>query len=86
MKKSRNPPGKVIPLGPETRFAIGRHLRVYYDGLLHQELPDRLADILKQIDQPSGPSAAPEKQSSEQTEGSQAQQPSGVAAGKRGDG
>ena len=84
MKKSRNPPGEVIPLGPETRFAIGRHLRVYYDGLVRQELPERLQEILKQLDHP--PDAEPGNQTPRETDGSDTQQPSGVAAGKRGDG
>jgi Anti-sigma factor NepR len=31
--------------------AIGRKMRAMYDELLHQPMPDRLVELLKQIDQ-----------------------------------
>jgi hypothetical protein len=43
--------------GPPTRrsngvdAAIGRKMRAMYDDLLHQPIPDRFVELLKQIDQ-----------------------------------
>jgi len=36
-------------LGPNTE--IGRKLRQYYDGLVAEEVPDRFAALLQQLDE-----------------------------------
>lgn len=45
----RKKPGKGgDPLGPNTE--IGRKLKQYYDGLVTQEVPERFADLLRQLE------------------------------------
>jgi hypothetical protein len=34
--------------------AIGKRMRAMYDDLLHQPIPDRFVELLKQIDQARG--------------------------------
>ena len=40
-------------LGREVQAKIGQQLRAYYDGLI-EPTPDRFADLLRQLDKPSG--------------------------------
>ena len=40
-------------LGREVQAKIGQQLRSYYDGLI-EPTPDRFADLLKQLDKPTG--------------------------------
>lgn len=42
--------GRVAdPLGPNSE--IGRKLRQYYDDLVHDDVPDRFAQLLSQLEQ-----------------------------------
>ncbi len=40
---------RVDPLGPNSE--IGRKLKQYYDELVTEEVPDRFADLLKQLEE-----------------------------------
>lgn len=42
-------PGSADVLGSNSE--IGRKLRQYYDGLVSEEVPDRFAQLLQQLDQ-----------------------------------
>jgi hypothetical protein len=44
----------AVRLGPEIRSRIGRQLRAMYDDVVSQGVPDRLADLLKNLDAPPG--------------------------------
>jgi hypothetical protein len=46
---SANGGGKADGLGPNSE--IGRKLKQYYDELVSDEVPDRLLDLLKQLEQ-----------------------------------
>ena len=47
-------PGAADPLGPNSE--IGRKLKQYYDELVSEEIPDRFASLLAQLEnaQPAG--------------------------------
>ena len=36
------------------RTAIGAELRKIHSNVLHEEIPDRMAELIKQLDQPNG--------------------------------
>lgn len=46
---SANGGGKADGLGPNSE--IGRKLKQYYDDLVSDDVPDRLIDLLKQLEQ-----------------------------------
>ena len=53
---TRNPAnrrGKEASLGRDVQAKIGQQLRAYYDGLI-EPTPDRFAELLRQLDKPSG--------------------------------
>ena len=41
-------------LGREIQSKIGQQLRAMYDDVVQEGVPDRFADLLRQIDKPSG--------------------------------
>jgi hypothetical protein len=43
---------RVISLEPDIKAKIGRQLRVLYAEVVAQGVPDRFAEILKQLDEP----------------------------------
>jgi hypothetical protein len=44
------PPAKVATLGPDLQRNIGRQLRSLYDEVLNEPVPDRLRELLQQLD------------------------------------
>jgi hypothetical protein len=46
-------PAKVPTLGHDSQWNIGRQLRSLYDGVLNEPVPDRLRDLLRQLDRKS---------------------------------
>jgi hypothetical protein len=44
---------KVPTLGPDLQRNIGRQLRSLYDEVLNEPVPDRLRDLLQQLDRKS---------------------------------
>lgn len=44
------------PLGPNSE--IGRKLKQYYDDLVSDDVPDRFADLLRQLEEREVPAAA----------------------------
>lgn len=48
--------GKTDSLGPNSE--IGRKLKQYYDDLISEDVPDRFADLLKQLEEREQPSQA----------------------------
>lgn len=47
-RASSNGGGKADGLGPNSE--IGRKLKQYYDDLVSDEVPDRIMDLLKQLE------------------------------------
>lgn len=47
-QKTRISRNRAEPLGPNSE--IGRKLKQYYDGLVSEDVPDRFADLLKQLE------------------------------------
>lgn len=47
--------GKADGLGPNSE--IGRKLKQYYDDLVSDDVPDRLMDLLRQLEQSEKPGA-----------------------------
>ena len=47
-RASANGGGKADGLGPNSE--IGRKLKQYYDDLVSDEVPDRIMDLLKQLE------------------------------------
>lgn len=47
--------GKAEGLGPNSE--IGRKLKQYYDDLVQDDVPDRLMDLLRQLEQTEKPGA-----------------------------
>lgn len=47
-RKNKNVGNGADPLG--TNSEIGRKLKQYYDGLVSEDVPDRFADLLKQLE------------------------------------
>lgn len=45
----RQPGSRTEPLGANSE--IGRKLKQYYDDLVSEEVPDRFADLLRQLDE-----------------------------------
>lgn len=52
----RQPGSAAEPLGPNSE--IGRKLKQYYDELVSEEVPDRFADLLRQLDESAKPAPA----------------------------
>lgn len=50
-------------LNNEIQARIGHQLRAMYDDVVRQGVPDRFADLIRQLDEPT------EKKSNEKTEG-----------------
>ncbi|MGB3389449.1 MAG: NepR family anti-sigma factor [Pseudaminobacter sp.] len=48
-KADRRRKGSAEFLGPNSE--IGRKLKQYYDGLVSEEIPDRFAQLLRQLEQ-----------------------------------
>jgi hypothetical protein len=44
----------VAKLGPDIKAKIGQQLRTMYGEVVNQGVPDRFADILRGLDEPSG--------------------------------
>jgi hypothetical protein len=40
----------AVRLGPEIRARIGRQLRAMYDDVVNQGVPDKFAEMLKNLD------------------------------------
>lgn len=49
---------RADPLGPNSE--IGRKLKQYYDELVSEDVPDRFADLLRQLEEREQPEAARE--------------------------
>ncbi len=45
--------GKEAALGREIQAKIGQQLRAMYDNVVDEGVPDRFADLLRQIDKPA---------------------------------
>lgn len=45
----------VAKLGNDAKAKIGQQLRVMYDEIVEQGVPDRLAEILRDLDEPGEP-------------------------------
>ncbi|TWG55356.1 MULTISPECIES: NepR family anti-sigma factor [unclassified Aminobacter] len=52
----KQPTNQADPLGPNSE--IGRKLKQYYDDLVSEEVPDRFADLLRQLDERTQPQPA----------------------------
>jgi len=51
---SDNNENKPAPaLGPHVMRAIGRELRLMYAGIIAEGVPERFAEILRRLDEPS---------------------------------
>jgi hypothetical protein len=51
---SDNDESKPAPaLGPDVMRAIGRELRAMYAGIIAEGVPERLAEIMRRLDEPS---------------------------------
>jgi hypothetical protein len=46
--------GKEAALGREIQSKIGQQLRAMYDNVVDEGVPDRFADLLRQLDKPAG--------------------------------
>jgi hypothetical protein len=46
-KPERSP---VVKLGPDIHAKIGKQLRLMYDGVVDQGVPDRFVQMLKRLD------------------------------------
>jgi len=46
--------GKNAALGREIQSKIGQQLRAMYDNVVDEGVPDRFADLLRQMDKPAG--------------------------------
>ena len=49
--ESEAPAVKAAKLGPDLQAHIGRQLRSMYDEVLKEPVPDRLRDLLQQLEQ-----------------------------------
>ncbi|HAO44200.1 MAG: hypothetical protein ACJAVZ_003931 [Afipia broomeae] len=47
---SSRPPGKPGGLNSEIQSRIGHQLRAMYDDVVRQGVPDRFADLIRQLD------------------------------------
>ncbi|CAN5421253.1 NepR family anti-sigma factor [soil metagenome] len=47
---STRPPGKPGGLNTEIQSRIGHQLRAMYDDVVRQGVPDRFADLIRQLD------------------------------------
>jgi Anti-sigma factor NepR len=45
--------GKTAGLGREIQAKIGQQLRAIYDNVVDEGVPDRFADLLRQMDKPA---------------------------------
>lgn len=52
-KKTPSGPGKQGGLNSEIQSRIGHQLRAMYDDVVRQGVPDRFADLIKQLDSPA---------------------------------
>jgi hypothetical protein len=50
--------GSASGLGPNVE--IGRKLKQYYDDLVSEDVPDRFADLLRQLEQAEAPAKSKE--------------------------
>ena len=48
--RTKKPEAKPAKLGREVQARLGQQLRAMYDDVLNQGVPDRFADLIKQID------------------------------------
>lgn len=48
--KETKPPGKQGGLNAEIQSRIGHQLRAMYDDVVRQGVPDRFADLIRQLD------------------------------------
>jgi len=46
-------PNPVIKLGPDIKAKIGQQLRLMYGEVVNQGVPDRFAEILRGLDDPT---------------------------------
>ena len=44
----------TVELGPDIKARIGDQLRLMYDEVVNQRVPDRFAEILRGLDPPTG--------------------------------
>ena len=61
MKDEKNKPGKQGGLNSEIQSRIGHQLRAMYDDVVRQGVPDRFADLIRQLDAPTSAAEAPPK-------------------------
>jgi len=54
-------PRKQGGLNPEIQARIGHQLRAMYDDVVRQGVPDRFANLIRQLDQPGAAAAAEAK-------------------------
>jgi hypothetical protein len=54
-KKSKTGGGSV---GRETRWAIGRQLRIMYDDIVDEGVPERFIELLRRLDKPTDDDAS----------------------------
>lgn len=52
-KPPQKPPGKPGGLNSEIQSRIGHQLRAMYDDVVRQGVPDRFADLIRQLDSPA---------------------------------
>jgi hypothetical protein len=53
MQRTQQAGGKDAALGREIQAKIGQQLRALYDNVVDEGVPDRFADLLRQIDKPA---------------------------------
>ena len=51
--KMQDAGGKDVALGREIQSKIGQQLRAMYDNVVDEGVPDRFADLLRQMDKPA---------------------------------
>ncbi len=59
--------GKTGGLNAEIQARIGHQLRAMYDDVVKQGIPDRFADLLRQLDAPTTPSEAAAQETAPKT-------------------
>ena len=53
MDRQGSEPNPVIKLGPDIKAKIGQQLRLMYGEVVNQGVPDRFAEILRGLDDPT---------------------------------
>jgi hypothetical protein len=61
----KSAPGSKGGLNQEIQSRIGHQLRAMYDDVVRQGVPDRFADLIKQLDEPHHKSAAADNERSD---------------------